>query len=960
MVTARRHDCFPLFDPPPDASRTRPSRRLLSRRRPSRRLLALPLLLACVSGLFVPACSRPTDEQRGQSRTGRRADSSLRQESRRTPEERLQRARQYFIQRRLADAEGELRAALEQQPDNTDANRVMALLLNTQGRRWEATPHLIALVRAGSFSIGDLVLLATPQEPYEDEPAVRDALQAVPDDPRPALGLVSVLRRANKDEEVLILLRKIVADYPRQIEAQAQLGMLLLDLKRETEFLAWQSQLPPEADAHPNVWLARGLWAARHDQPQAAARCCWEAARRGPNHRLAHFHLGMALEKLKQPDAAQPFLERANTLAELEQVAHPIYLAGPDVAAMQRAATLLERLGRLWETWAWHSAVLNLEPGNATSLAARDSLAKVLARDQPPQLTAGANPADQVDLDNLALPAFRGSETTSAPSTPHAMSSVQFVDMAEEIGVHFTYFDSWTPAGRELMLLETIGGGVAVLDYDADGWPDIYLTQCCRWPVDPQQFEHVDRLYRNLGNGRFRDVTVESGIRENGYSQGVAVGDVDNDGFPDLYVANVGQNRLYHNNGDGTFSVLPHHADTRLIWTTSALIADVNGDTFPDIYDVNYVTGDDVYTRRCVIDGYPRSCAPTLFDGERDWLYLNMGDGRWRDASEESGVHAQAGRGLGVVAADFNRTGRLALYVANDVMANFLLVNQADTAGAVPQFTDQGILAGVAFDRAGREQASMGIAADDVNNDGELDLLVANYYNDSNTLYLQQSGFFSDETYGFGLREPSFPFLTFGCQFLDGDLDGFPDLVTANGHVDDLRFRDEPWHMRPQYYRNEGGKRFVEIPPDRAGPFFQKECLGRGLARIDWNRDGREDFVVSNIAQPASVATNQTPGTGHWVAINLRGVHVARDAIGSQVTIEFDGRSRTRHLVGGDGFQASNQRQLIFGLGNSTRIERLTVVWLGGHTQQFADVPIDRELMIIQGNPQIHQLPRER
>ena len=230
----------------------------------------------------------------------------------------------------------------------------------------------------------------------------------------------------------------------------------------------------------------------------------------------------------------------------------------------------------------------------------------------------------------------------------------------------------------------------------------------------------------------------------------MAAGDIDNDGFPDLYVGNVGQNRLYHNNGDGTFSLVAHHQDTRIIWTTSVMIADVNGDTWPDIFDVNYVTGEDVFTRHCVDRRAIRDpAAPGLFDGELDSLFLNAGDGTWRDVSEASGVsRTQSGRGMGIVAADFDAAGDLELYIANDVMENFLWVRQSGVVRSVILSSPiKRLSSGVACDGSGRPQAAMGIACDDINGDGLLDMLVGNYYNDSNTLYIQQPGrFFVDAT----------------------------------------------------------------------------------------------------------------------------------------------------------------------------------------------------------------------
>ncbi len=585
----------------------------------------------------------------------------------------------------------------------------------------------------------------------------------------------------------------------------------------------------------------------------------------------------------------------------------------------------------------------------------------ILHQENPPRTLDSANPVQLADLNDYPLPTFPLATEQRPPEDVPRAGRVDFPDVAGDLGIQFTYFDSAVAAQREIMLHETIGGGVAVLDYDADGWPDLFFTQCGQWPPDPAQTRHFDRLYRNLGDGSFRDVTVEAGLDEYGYSQGVAAGDFNNDGFADLYVGNIGQNQLFRNNGDGTFSRVPHHQDQRpLIWTASCMIADINHDSLPDIYDVNYLTGDELYTKHCIEGDRLRSCPPNNFPGEQDFLYLNLGDGRWQNISSESQLDRFAGKGLGIVAADFDRSGSVDLFVTNDVMVNFLFVSR-QPPGALPVYEELGVLSGLAFDREGRTQASMGIACGDVDGDGMTDLLVANYYDDSNTLHLQQPGLcFSDETREAGLRDPSFLLLSFGSQFLDADLDGWLDLVIANGHVDDFRFKGHPWHMRPQFYRNEGAGRFVELTGERAGDYFQKEYLGRGLARLDWNRDGRQEFAVSNIGALASVTENRTETDHHWIGFQLRGVQSNRDAVGTRIALQSADRIRIAELYGGDGFQATNQRQLIFGLGSQAKVDQMTVTWPGGLVQTFRDLAVDREWILIEGRPTAHPLPLDR
>jgi hypothetical protein len=251
----------------------------------------------------------------------------------------------------------------------------------------------------------------------------------------------------------------------------------------------------------------------------------------------------------------------------------------------------------------------------------------------------------------------------------------------------------------------------------------------------------------------------------------------------------------------------------------------------------------------------------------------------------------------------------------------------------------------------------MGVAAGDADGDGKLDLYVTNFYAEPNTLYLQGSGgMFVDATSVSGLRAPSYRMLGFGTQFIDGELDGELDLVVTNGHIEDLSYQQGPYHMPPQYFRGLGAGKFAELPPAELGEFFQGKYLGRGLARLDWNRDGREDFVVSHLGAPAALVANIAADTGHYLAVQLRGVKSARDAIGATVTIVAGGRRRTQWLTAGDGYQASNQRQLVFGLGPQTRVEKLLVRWPSGSRQEFADLAADQELILVEGSPRLTRL----
>lgn len=850
---------------------------------------------------------------------------------------------------RATDAEKYLRRALNIEPERLPSNVQMAYLLGFEGRCWEAIPFLMTSVRHRDFTFHHLVLLGATEPVIADADLMGRCLAAGEVLPLIAQGRTALQQNHPADAEKL--LRTVIAAVPDSIEAHASLGRVLL-AERPEAIPEWQAALPEQADPHPDVWSVRGEWAELNGQPRAAIRCFWEAVRRNPNHRSANFHLGQLLSLTNEAPSARPFAERADQLRDLVHLVDRLYLETDKTATFHRAADLTESLGRLWEAWAWSK--IALDEGTERDWASHnmERLQEELRNDLP-QTLASANPALAIDLSAHPLPEW----PTRPTKSPHVAAAkagpcrVRFEDVAARVGLDFTYYNRLDSKVDGMQMLETTGGGVAVLDYDGNGTADLYFTQGGTWPPEATQRSVLDQLFRNRGDGTLDRVTESAGLGDARYSQGITAGDYDNDGFSDLYVANVGENRLYHNNGDGTFTDVSQSAGIQgELWTTSCLIADLNGDALPDLYDVNYLSAKAAATQICRKGDEIRWCSPDAFEAEQDQVYLNLGDGRFQNVTDSAGIVTPNGKGMGIIAADFDNSGRLSLFVGNDAVANFLFVNQTPERGAAIKFSEQAVPAGLAFDRDGLPQACMGIAAGDANGDGLFDLFVTNFEDQSNTLYQQLAEFsFEDVTRRVGLRDPSFAMLGFGTQFIDGELDGWPDLILTNGHVLDLSYKGAPYAMVPQYYRNLGSGQFEEAPANSLGPFFQRKSLGRGLARLDWNRDGREDFVVSHMNSPAALVENQTPSTGHYLTVELRGVQSARDAIGTIVQLKCGDRSWTKQLTGGDGYQATNQRQLVFGLGEATSIEELTIHWPAGSSQTFRKLSVDDVVLVVEG-----------
>ena len=864
----------------------------------------------------------------------------------------------------MSRAEERFRQAVVRHPDDRIANERLSFLLGVATRNWESIPFRIATIgitptsrEQSSLYQLNLILLAIGDDTLDDESLLESFRTAVPDDPAPLVALARIAVDNRDPSRARQLLQTAVGLDPGLVEAWVRLGRLLADSPAEDDFLDWHGRLPPGADRHPGTWVVRGSWAAGQESHQVAARCYWEALRRDPNHQAANYQLGRMLIRLERVEEATPFLERARSLQQYINVVK----ASGTPEQLREAAEAAESLGLIWEAYGWARLAGYHDSQREWARPARARLKSRLP-DLPPVRTGpGAGPAAGVDLSAYSLPPWKPSDQRpQPPPQPRPSGSrVVFRNVARSAGLQFTYVNGGDPVNDGIRAIrETTGGGVAALDYDVDGWPDLLLTQGSSWPPPRNRpdrgngREDLDRLYRNPGDGQLEDVTLQAGLVEDRYSQGVAVGDFNNDGFPDLYIGNINANRLYMNNGDGTFSDVTRQSGTGgRHWTTSCLVADLNGDTLPDLYAVNYLGGD-AMTRVCRGRTGGRPCTPHDFPAAQDQVYVNLGDGRFRNVTDEWGLVAAGGNGLGIVAADFDGSGRLSLFIANDQAPNFFYVNRASPRGSEPVFTEQALRRGLALNGDGLTEACMGIAVSDVDADGLLDLFVTNFSGESNTLYRQQPGLlFVDGTRSAGLRDPGLRLLGFGTQPLDGELDGARDLVVTNGHIENFQGRFENYRMPPQYFRNAGDGRFVEPAAESLGSYFEGRYLGRGMARLDWNRDGLEEVAISHLDAPAALLQNVTESAGHFLVLRLRGVKSDRDAIGTTVTLKTAAGSMSMQLTAGDGYLSSNQRQLTFGLGSRQRVEQLEVRWPSGLTQRFRDPPADVELLWVEGRP---------
>ncbi|MEE4639964.1 MAG: CRTAC1 family protein [Wenzhouxiangella sp.] len=528
-----------------------------------------------------------------------------------------------------------------------------------------------------------------------------------------------------------------------------------------------------------------------------------------------------------------------------------------------------------------------------------------------------------------------------------------FVDVTASAGIDFRYDNGMS---GQFYFPEIMGGGAALFDYNGDGLLDLYLVQGgpLGREIGPAERSQGDRLYRNdsfVGDDgelvvRFADVTEEAGIDARGYGMGVAIGDVDGDGLPDIYALNFGPNQLWRNNGDGTFSDVTATAgvgDER--WSVSASFADFNGDGLLDLFVANYVdfSFDGHRVCRAATTNQQDYCSPSAYAGVRDTLYVNQGDGRFADMTEAAGMGDTKRHGLGVVAADFNGSGRLDLFVANDGSANSLWLNQGEL-----RFVDDGFMAGAAVNADGAMEAGMGVDAGDYNRSGAEDLFITHMRRETNTLYRNDGrGWFTDVTATSGLGAPSLPSTGFGTAWLDVDNDGWLDLFAVNGAVvieEDLVAAGDPfpYHQPDQLFLNQGNGRFSDATA-RAGRALEESDVGRGLAVGDIDNDGRVDLVIVNINGPARVLLNRKDNGHHWLGLDLRDASGQRVLTQAVAWMRDNEASPRRRRARADGSYASaNDPRVIFGLATHAGPSSVEVHWPDGLREWFRDLSVDR------------------
>ena len=541
----------------------------------------------------------------------------------------------------------------------------------------------------------------------------------------------------------------------------------------------------------------------------------------------------------------------------------------------------------------------------------------------------------------LALCLGAQKQTTQAPT-------IVFDNVSEHTGIAFTLDNCVTERKHQI---ETMIAGLATFDYDNDGRLDLYFVNGAQIPAlaksDPRFY---NRLYRNNGDGTFSDMTERAGVRGEGFGMGIAVGDYNNDGWQDFYLAGVNRNQLFRNNGNCTFSYVTEQAGVRGLnakqsktWAISAGWLDYDNDGDLDLFVVNYVNWSIETEPACKVENIPAYCSPNSYEGQPNMLFLNNGDGSFTDVSEVSGIGKHIGKGMGVAFADYDNDGFTDIFVSNDTYRHFLFRNKGNGT-----FSENGILSGVAYNENGKSIAGMGADFRDVNNDGRPDIFVVGMIGDTFPLFVNRGRDFRDVTSPSGVAKATVGVTAWGSGIVDFDNDGFKDLFASCAAILDNSEQIDrlPARLPPMVLRNLGNGGFADVSAE-AGPGFRTPAAHRGVAFGDLDNDGRIDAVITRQHERPAVFLNRSPAPNHWLLVNLTGTKSNRDGLGARIQVTLpSGRVLYNHAGTSVGYSASSDKRVHFGLGPAERAEKIEILWPSGIRQTLVGVKADQVLTV--------------
>lgn len=873
----------------------------------------------------------------------------------------------HFFRKQALQAYQALQAALEADPRYLSAHERMIDVCNAVGLRRDGFTHTMSMIRAQRVRPDYLMLIGNVAKDTWTEESLQGILAASPNDPLAKLGLARIAVAKADFSQAEQLLGQVLLELPKLVEAHVQLGEIIAE-SNPAMFPTWDRQLPAQAQQNADIWYIKARVLRSVGKSKSALRCLAECIRLDPNHLPAHQSMAQMLPSFNEFEKANEFSDRAQKLQKLNIALERIYKTQNDTEIMQEIATLASQLGRAWECIGWSSIAQSINKNlNWPAPLVNEITQKYVITGATPHTLPDFNLVTQnpelftrfsiPDITELAAEGvFPSVKSSGAVSNFANVGNTAFRDVATDVGIDFT-FDSNTAANRDgRLIFEITGGGVGVFDYDLNGKPDIFFSQAGDFPPSPDSASHQDQLFQGIPSSNefgieFNKATQFAMLEDFSFGQGVSTADVNGDGFDDIIVCNIGPNQLWLNAGDGTFWNATSTIDALDAWTVSAAIADLDLNGTAEIYEVNYVEGDDVFTRTCSVGNKPRGCSPLEFQPAEDRILTPSDSGSFV-ALHSTGE--MQGNGLGISAFKMDDNDMPSIFVAVDQEANLFGTVERNDSAASPEdaFTlaNDSVLAGMAYDKAGSAQACMGIATGDANNDGAIDLYVTNFYLEYYTLYLQEAGIFRDASAASGTVASTNPLLGFGTQFLDANLDGNQDLFVLNGHIDDHTHIGVPEEMPPQFFLGDGTGRFALQPAD--GNYLSRLVLGRSLTTLDFDDDGRMDVACGDLQSPFSLVRNESTTAGKSITLRLVGTNSDRNAFFTIAKLTAGSYQQQLQLTAGSGYAASNERLLQFSIPASTLAEspaiEVEILWPSGTRETLTELQPGQSYLAIE------------
>ncbi len=857
-----------------------------------------------------------------------------------------------IAQGRLSEAELRLLELMKLIPANPMASQMLYRIYHAKGQRFNAYPHIVNYVKSGSFQLSDLAMLGNIENTFLDE-QFHELLKKSKDEQEHVF--------VYEGRRYLILhdfanardtFKKALAINPKNLEAWVWLGWTQVSLEAWPEVTKWFELRPDGFESHPQFWVNLGVWYEQLKNPQQSIQAYKRALELNPRSPIANNRIGNVLDEIEQSELAAKFRERAYLITTSNSLVRDA-MANLNVEICEELASDYQKLGDDFLYESWEKTANFFRNQQATQGASKQPTQAEGNRKDPSQALRLPQLLQQIDQLQLAAINYEaiGEVVTVPPQGKDLqVTRIEYVEVENEVGLASAEYD-WGKLASETgtFLYRSLGGGIAVLDYELDGYPDLYFSRAGAKPSQAE-LNKPKQFFRNL-SGQFVELThTQTSLLDIGYGQGFGCGDINQDGFLDLAVVNIGSFHVYQNNGDGTFSLMYSHTlDKGNRWVSACAIADINRDALPDLTVATYLGDSDHETRTCTRLGTNvAGCPPQEFPGCKDLFLLSLPEGGFREvANTNISGEVDLGRSLGVVVGDFDQRLGNEIYVSNDETANHFFFTNVDQDGEF-RLTQSAGAAGVAVNANGRPQGSMGISVADIDRNGLDDIFVTNFITEYNTLYLQRrNGIFSDQTRAWNLYESSLPMVGFGCMFIDPDLDGWKDLFVVNGNIEDLTAVGEDFKMLPQFYYNDS-TRMQPLAADTIGPYFNKPTLARGLATVDFDIDHRVDVVVTYCDQNASLLQNRTQHDNHFLEFELVGTKSDRDAIGSRIVVKQGNETFTASLYSGESYYSSCERVLQIGLGKVQKVDSVKVQWPDGSEQELGSLGIDQRYLVVQ------------